>query len=73
MFNEEDENDYFENRTNVTDLPLFKKGEEIQYIVRLLTELMPEDNELLQSMKGEMLYNAGLLTVKMQVQRRLIG
>jgi len=60
----EDEDDYFESRTNVRDLPLFKKGEEIQYVVRLLTELMPEDNELLQSMKGEMLYNAGLLTVK---------
>ena len=62
MFEEED--DYFENRTNVRDLPLFKKGEEIQYVVRLLAELMPEDNELLQSMKGEMLYDAGLLTVK---------
>jgi len=64
MFDDEDEDDYFENRTNVRDLPLFKKGEEIQYVVRLLAELMPEDNELLQSMKGEMLYNAGLLTVK---------
>jgi len=64
MFDEEDEDDYFENRKNVRDLPLFKKGEEIQYVIRLLTELMPEDNELLQSMKGEMLYNAGLLTVK---------
>ena len=60
----EDEDDYFENRKNIRDLPLFKKGEEIQYVVRLLTELMPEDNEYLQSMKGEMLYNAGLLTVK---------
>jgi len=64
MFDEEDEDDYFESRTNVSDMPLFKKGEEIQYVIRLLTELMPEDNELLQSMKGEMLYNAGLLTVK---------
>jgi len=62
MFEEED--DYFENRTNIRDLPLYKKGEEIQYVVRLLAELMPDDNELLQSMKGEMLYNAGLLTVK---------
>ena len=64
MFDDEDEDDYFENRTNVRDLPLFKKGEEIQYVVRLLAELMPEDNELLQSMKGDMLYNAGLLTIK---------
>ena len=64
MFDEEDEDDFFESRTNVRDLPLFKKGEEIQYVIRLLTELIPEDNEYLQSMKGEMLYNAGLLTVK---------
>jgi len=42
MFDEEDEDDYFENRKNIRDLPLFKKGEEIQYVVRLLTELMPD-------------------------------
>ena len=62
MFDEDE--DYYDNKTNVRDLPLFQKGEEIQDVVRLLAELMPEDNELLQSMKGEMLYDAGLLTVK---------
>jgi len=61
---EEDDEDYFESRKNVRDLPIFQKGEEIQYVVRLLAELMPEDNEYLQSMKGDKLYNAGLLTVK---------
>ena len=59
-----DEDENYDNKVDVRNLPLYKKGEEIQYIVRLLAELMPEDNELLQSMKGEMLYDAGLLTVK---------
>ena len=62
MFDEDE--DYYDNKTNVRDLPLFQKGEEIQDVVRLLAELMPEDNEHLQFVKGEMLYNARLLTVK---------
>ena len=61
MFDEEED---YDNKVNVRDLPLFKKGQDIQEVVQLLAELMPEDNELLQSMKGDMLYNAGLLTVK---------
>ena len=64
MFDEDDEDDYYDSKTNVSDLPVFKKGEEIQHVVRLLVELIPEDNDHLQSIKGEMLYNAGLLTVK---------
>ena len=59
---EEDED--YEDKPDVRVLPLFKKGEEIQEVVRLLAGLMPEDNEYLQFLKGEMLYNAGLLTVK---------
>jgi hypothetical protein len=59
----EDDEDYDE-RTNVRDLPLFQMGEKIQEVVQLLAELIPEDNEHLQSIKGEMLYNSGLLTVK---------
>jgi len=59
-----DEDEYYRNKINVRDLSLFKKGQEIQDIVRLLTELMLEDNKYLQSLKGEMLYNARLLTVK---------
>ncbi len=55
---------YYDNQKDVRDLPLYKKGQEIQDIVRALAGLMPEDNEHLQILKGEMLYNAGLLTVK---------
>ena len=58
MFEDDD------NEVDVRNLPIFKKGKEIQDVVRTLAELMPEDNEYLQSLKGEMLYNAGLLTVK---------
>ena len=53
-----------EEEKNVRDLPLFKKGQEILDVVRTLAELFPEDNEYLQSLKGEMLYDARLLTVK---------
>ena len=60
MFEDEDD----DNEVDVRDLPIFKKGREIQDVVRTLAELMPEDNEYLQSLKGEMLYDAGLLTVK---------
>jgi len=59
-----DDDDYFEDKVNVRDLPLYKKGEEIREVVQILAELMPEDNEYLQSMKGIMLEDARLLTVK---------
>lgn len=58
------EDDDYDNKVDVRELPLFKKGEEIQEVVRILAELMPEDNEALQTLKGEMLNNAALLTVK---------
>jgi len=45
MFDEDE--DYFDERVNVRDLLLYKKGEEIREVVQLLTELMPEDNEYL--------------------------
>jgi len=64
MFDEEDEEEYFKSQENVKNLPIYKKGQEIQDVVRAITELMPEDDEHLQFLKGEMLYNAGLLTVK---------
>jgi hypothetical protein len=62
MFEEDDE--YYNDKPDVKSLPLFKKGKEIQEVVQLLAELIPEDDEHLQFMKTEMLYNAGLLTVK---------
>ena len=60
MFDDEEDDD----RENVRELPLFKKGQEIQDVVYLLADLIPEDNEHLQFLKGEMIVNAGLLTVK---------
>lgn len=65
MFDEDD--DYYEDGVNVRDLSLFKKGEEIREVVQILTELMPEDNEYLQSLKGEMLSDAAILTVKLAI------
>ena len=62
MFDEDYEDD--DNKINYRDLPLFKKGQEIRDIVRAIADLIPEDNEHLQYLKGDMLYNAGLLTVK---------
>ena len=59
---EEDED--YGNKRDVSELPLFKKGREILDVVRVLADLMPEDNRHLQSLKGEMLYDARLLTVK---------
>jgi len=63
MFDQDD--DYNTDIENVKNLPIFKKGQEIQDVVRLLAALITEeDDEPLQFLKGEMLYNAGLLTVK---------
>ena len=59
-----DEDEDYNNRVNVSNLPLYKKGKEIQSVVHILAELMPEDNEHLQYLKGEMLGDAALLTVK---------
>ena len=61
MFDEDDE---YDNEQDVREMPLFKKGKEIQDVVIAIGELVPEDDEHLQFLKGEMLYNAGLMTVK---------
>jgi len=60
----EDEDDEDDNKQDVREMPLFKKGKEIQEVVIALGGLVPEDDDHLQYLKGEMLYNAGLLTVK---------
>lgn len=44
--------------------PLYKKGKEIFEVVNQLTKLIPPDNEMLQCIKGEMIADAALLTVK---------
>ncbi len=43
---------------------LFKKGEEIFDVVSKICDIIPEDNERLQSIKGFMLSDAMQLTVK---------
>jgi hypothetical protein len=45
-------------------LPLYKKGKEIFDVVHQITKLIPADNEMLQCIKGEMIADAALLTVK---------
>lgn len=57
----EEDNHSFEK---IKKLPIYKKGEEIFDIVHQICELIPEDNERLQYIKGMMLSDAGQLTVK---------
>ncbi|MDR2026886.1 MAG: hypothetical protein LBQ01_04915 [Prevotellaceae bacterium] len=61
MYDDDDDDD---DKPNVRDLPLFKKGQEIRETVYLLASLFPEDDMHLQSLKGEMIGDAALLTVK---------
>jgi|WetSurSiteA1Bulk_404760.scaffolds.fasta_scaffold13816_1 hypothetical protein len=45
-------------------LPIFKKGEEIYQVVKQICQLIPEDNEILQNVKTNILHDAALLMVK---------
>jgi hypothetical protein len=45
-------------------LSIYQKGKEILDIVIKITALIPEDNEYLMDLKGSILYDAALLTVK---------
>jgi hypothetical protein len=56
--------DYSERRKRVEDLPIYKKGEEIYELTRKICDLIPEENEHLQHVKGHMLSDASMLTVK---------
>ena len=49
---------------NLKDLPIYKKGREIFDVVHQIAELIPDDNEHLQSVKGFMISDAAQLTVK---------
>ena len=49
---------------NFEELSLYKKGEEIYEVVDHICELIPDDNEMLGHVKGVMLEDAMLLTVK---------
>jgi hypothetical protein len=46
------------------NLAIYKKGREIYDVVRRITDLIPEDNKYLQSMKGQMHCDAAMLMVK---------
>ena len=53
-----------EKPVNAKDLPIYKKGKEILDVVFEITDLIPDDNEQLQHVKGFMLHDAMQLTVK---------
>jgi len=60
MFDDDDELE----RKKPDDLPIFKKGQEIYDVVREISDLIPEENEMLQQIKMQMLSDAAMLTVK---------
>jgi hypothetical protein len=62
MFDDDDDIDNI--RDAYRKLPIFIKGQEISDIVRKIGELIPEENEHLQEIKGMMIYDAAQLTVK---------
>lgn len=53
-----------ENEIRAEDLPIYRKGAEILDVVMRIGELIPEDNEHLQFVKGQMISDAAMLTVK---------
>jgi hypothetical protein len=56
--------DYNKRRDRLKELPIYQKGEEIYEVTRKICDLIPEDNEHLQFLKGQMLSDAMMLTVK---------
>lgn len=56
----DDENDEIDPK----ELPIYKKGMEIFEVVHQICELIPDDDEMLGHVKGVMLEDAMLLTVK---------
>jgi hypothetical protein len=53
-----------ENEIDPKELPIYKKGMEIYEVVHHICELIPDDDEMLGHVKGIMLEDAMLLTVK---------
>lgn len=69
MFEDDDDNDesfedYEKRQENVRQMPIFLKGKEIVEVVRQLVDLIPEENELLNSVKGLLIEDAFTLTAK---------
>jgi hypothetical protein len=59
----EDDSDT-EDIVDPKNLPIYKKGKEIFDAVRRIGDLIPEDNEILQDIKGMMFADAAQLMVK---------
>ena len=53
-----------DEKKDVRTLPIYKKGKEILEVVHHIGTLIPEDNEMLQSIRAQMIGDAALLTVK---------
>lgn len=53
-----------EKEIDVKDLLIYRKGKEIFDVVHHIGSIIPEDNDHLQMIKGNMLVDAGLLSVK---------
>lgn len=49
---------------SIEDLPIFKKGKEIFYVINRICQLVPEDDEQLQYIKSTILIDASMLSVK---------
>jgi|LSQX01.3.fsa_nt_gb hypothetical protein len=62
MFN--DENDFQSRRDKLHEMPLFKKGQEIVEVITQIADLIPEDDEVLQTTMSMILRDAYLLTAK---------
>jgi hypothetical protein len=56
--------DYEKHERPAENLPIYKKGKEIYDVVSKICELIPDDNEHLQFVKGNMLSDAAQLMVK---------
>jgi hypothetical protein len=60
----EDDDDIEKDREAYQKLPIFLKGREISDMVQRIADLIPDDNEYLQEIKGLMMFDAAQLTVK---------
>jgi len=58
-----DNNDELEEKRWV-NLPIYKKGQEIYKVVKEIADLVPEENEILQDIRMQMLSDAAMLTAK---------
>lgn len=57
---EEEENEIIDPK----NLPIYKKGMEIFEVVKTICDLIPDENEMLQHTKGQMLADASVLMAK---------